>query len=251
MIKVILCGASGKMGKFIASCIKEDEEMRVVAGVDKVNNGQDFPIFPSFNDITVSADIIIDFSHVSLLDDILSFATKKKMPAVLATTGYNESQINKITEASKSIPVFFTFNMSLGVNLICSLAKKAASILGKGFDVEIVEKHHNQKIDAPSGTAIMLANAINSEFDDKFNYEYDRHSKRQKRPKNEIGIHSVRGGTIVGEHDVIFAGHDEVITISHSAQSKEVFAIGAIRAAKFLADKAPGLYDMNSIMSFD
>ena len=141
--------------------------------------------------------------------------------------------------------------MSLGVNLICSLAKKAAAILGDGFDIEIVEKHHNQKIDAPSGTAIMLANAVNSEFEDKKTYEYDRHSKRQKRSKNEIGIHSVRGGTIVGEHDVIFAGHDEVITVSHSAYSREVFAVGAVRAAKFLFDKPAGLYDMNSIMSFE
>jgi 4-hydroxy-tetrahydrodipicolinate reductase len=141
--------------------------------------------------------------------------------------------------------------MSIGVNLLCTLAKKAASILGDGFDVEIIEKHHNQKIDAPSGTAIMLGNAINSVFDDKLNYEYDRHSKRAKRPKNEIGFHSVRGGTIVGEHDVIFAGRDEVVTLSHQATSKQVFAVGAIRAAKFISDKPAGLYDMNNILNFD
>ncbi|MGI6279776.1 MAG: 4-hydroxy-tetrahydrodipicolinate reductase, partial [Acutalibacteraceae bacterium] len=184
-----------------------------------------------------------------LLDDILSYAQKRQMPVVLATTGYNNMQIAKIKAVSKKIPIFFTFNMSIGVNLICSLAKKAAAVLGSGFDVEIIEKHHNQKIDAPSGTAIMLANAINSQLGNNMVYEYDRHSKCQKRIKNEIGIHSIRGGTIVGEHDVIFAGHDEVITISHSALSKEVFAVGAIRAAKFLMGKAPGLYDMNSIMN--
>ena len=170
---------------------------------------------------------------------------------VFATTGYSDAQIEQIKLASKEIPIFFSFNMSLGVNLICSLAKKAASILGDGFDIEIIEKHHNQKIDAPSGTAIMLANAVNSQFDGNKVYEYDRHSIRQKRSKKEIGIHSVRGGTIVGEHDVIFAGRDEVITISHSAYSKEVFAVGGVRAAKFIAGKPAGLYDMNSILSFE
>ena len=182
---------------------------------------------------------------------MLSFALNKKIPLVIATTGYSKNQIEQINNASLEIPIFFTFNMSLGVNLICSLAKKAASILGDGFDVEIVEKHHNQKIDAPSGTAIMLANSVNEVFGDTKAYEYDRHSKRQKRSKNEIGIHSVRGGTIVGEHDVIFAGHDEVVTISHSAYSKEVFAVGAVKAAKFLYGKKAGLYDMNCIMNFE
>ena len=162
----------------------------------------------------------------------------------------NKTLIEKIKAAANVIPVFFTFNMSIGVNLLCSLAKKAALVLGSDFDVEIIEKHHNLKIDAPSGTALMLAKAVNSQFNDSYNYEYDRHSKRAKRPKNEIGIHSVRGGTIVGEHDVIFAGRDEVITLSHSATSKEVFAVGAIRAAKFIASKSSGLYDMNDIMSF-
>ena len=182
---------------------------------------------------------------------MLDYALKTKTPVVIATTGYSDDQINKIKEASKEIAIFFTFNLSLGVNLICSLAKKAADILGNAFDVEIVEKHHNQKIDAPSGTAIMLANAVNEVFDNKMKYEYDRHSKREKRPKNEIGIHSVRGGTIVGEHDVIFAGRDEVITISHSAASKAVFAAGAVKAAKFIASKKNGLYDMNNIINFD
>lgn len=251
MIKVIICGASGKMGGFVADACKSDGDIQVVAGVDKVNLGQNFPIFGDFKSINTDADVIIDFSNLILLDSILEYAIKTNTAVVLATTGYSDSQIEQIKEASKKIPVFFTFNMSLGVNLICSLAKKAAAVLGDGFDIEIVEKHHNQKIDAPSGTAIMLANAVNSCFGGEKVYEYDRHSKRQKRSPKEIGIHSVRGGTIVGEHDVIFAGHDETVTISHSAQSKEVFAVGSVKAAKFLAEKPAGLYDMNSIISFE
>lgn len=251
MIKAILCGASGKMGGYISSCCENDNEIQIVAGVDRINKGQKFPIFSKFSDINVKADVIIDFSTTALLDDLLSFAVKENLPVVIATTGYTNEQISKIKETSKIIPIFFTFNMSLGVNLLCSLAKKAAGVLGKGFDIEIIEKHHNLKIDAPSGTALMLANAINSEFNDSLKYEYDRHSKRSKRTENEIGIHSIRGGTIVGEHDVIFAGHDEVITLSHSAGSKEIFAVGAIRAAKFIFDKNAGLYDMNNIMDFN
>ena len=251
MIKVLICGASGKMGGFVAAAANEDGNFQITGGIDKVNNGQHFPIYSKFSDIKEKPDVIIDFSHPALLDDLLEYSINNNVPTVIATTGYSDAALNKIKEAAKKIPVFFTFNMSLGVNLICSLAKKAASILGNGFDVEIVEKHHNQKIDAPSGTAIMLANAVNSVFDDKMSYEYDRHSKRTKRTKNEIGIHSVRGGTIVGEHDVIFAGHDEVVTISHSAQSKEVFAVGAVRAAKFLYNRPAGLYDMNSVLSFE
>ncbi len=251
MIRAILCGASGKMGGFVASAAENDSEISIVAGVDKVNSGEKFPVFSSFSDINVDADIIIDFSNVALLDSMLDYALSQNIPLVIATTGYTEEQTGKIKKASEKIPIFFTFNMSVGVNLIAALAKKAASILGDGFDIEIIEQHHNQKIDAPSGTAIMLANAVNSVFGDSLNYEYDRHSVRRKRPKNEIGIHSVRGGTIVGKHDVIFAGHDEVITISHEAQSKEVFAVGAVRAAKFLYGKKAGLYDMNSMMSFE
>ncbi len=250
MLKAILVGASGKMGGFITDCAAADTTIEIVAGVDKVNIGQKYPVFSDFESLNVKADVIIDFSNVALLDSLLDYAIKSSTPVVIATTGYSAEQIEKIKTAASIIPVFFTFNMSIGVNLLCSLAKKAASVLGGDFDVEIIEKHHNLKIDAPSGTALMLANAVNSQFDDSYNYEYDRHSKRAKRPKNEIGIHSVRGGTIVGEHDVIFAGRDEVITLSHSATSKEVFAVGAIRAAKFIASKSSGLYDMNDIMSF-
>lgn len=251
MTDILLVGAGGKMGKFVSLAANTDSELNIKAGVDKFCEKADFPVYKSFSEVDLKVDVIIDFSNPSLLDDMLSYAIKTKTPIVIATTGYSETQTEKIKSASKEIPIFFTFNMSIGVNLICSLAKKAAEILGNKFDIEIIEKHHNQKIDAPSGTAIMLANAVNSVFDDKMSYEYDRHSKRQKRTNKEIGIHSVRGGTIVGEHDVIFAGHDEVITISHAAHSKEVFAEGAIKAAKFIIGKKPALYDMNSIMSFE
>lgn len=251
MIKAILVGACGKMGKNITECAATNDEIKIVAGVDKFNSGASFPVFSDFSKIDLEADVIIDFSNPALLNELLEFAKSKKLPLVIATTGYNESQIKQIEAASKFIPIFFTFNMSLGVNLLCSLAKRAASILGDDFDIEIIEKHHNQKLDAPSGTAIMLANALNSVFNDKLKYEYDRHTKRAKRNKNEIGIHSVRGGTIVGEHDVIFAGRDEVITLSHAAHSKQVFAVGALRAAKFIATKPNGMYDMNDILKID
>ncbi len=248
MINILLSGACGKMGNAVTRCAREDENIKIIAGVDRVESLCDYPVFNSFDNVTVTPDVIIDFSNVAVLDSLLKFAIDKNIPVVLATTGYNEQQIAKIKDTANKIPVFFTANMSLGVNLLSSLAKYAASILGGDFDVEIVEKHHNQKLDAPSGTALMLANAVNEVFDDKYSYEYDRHSKRQKRTKNEIGIHAVRGGTIVGEHDVIFAGHDEVITLSHSAQSKEVFAAGALKAAKFIVGKPTGLYNMGNIL---
>ena len=251
MIKILLVGACGKMGQNVAACVSEDKDAQIICGVDAFKKELPFPVLSDFNEVSVKPDVIIDFSNVSALEGLLAYATAQKVPCVLATTGYSPEQIEKIRAAANKIPVFFTANMSLGVNLICSLAKKAAAFLGEDFDIEIIEKHHNQKLDAPSGTALMLANAVNSQFDDKYNYEYDRHSKRQKRPKNEIGIHSVRGGTIVGEHDVIFAGCDEVITISHSAYSKQVFAAGALKAAKFIYDKPAGLYDMNDILGIE
>lgn len=237
------------MGNAVARCVKEDENLKIIAGVDRAEMLCDFPVYKSFDDVKTIPDVIIDFSHVSVLDSLLQFATKNNVPVILATTGYSAEQIAKIKDTADKIPVFFTANMSLGVNLLCSLAKSAAKILGDNFDIEIIEKHHNQKIDAPSGTALMLANAVNDVCNDKYTYEYDRHSKRQKRTKNEIGIHAIRGGTIVGEHDVIFAGHDEVITLSHSAQSKEVFAAGAVKAAKFIVGNSAGLYDMGSILN--
>lgn len=249
MTGIAICGANGKMGKTIYNCISAREDCKVIAGID-INTEQyaDFPIIDSLSKLPEKPDVIIDYSNPASLDGLLEYCLSTGTPIVLATTGYSDEQINKIKSAAEQIPVFFTFNMSLGINLLVQLAKKAASVLGDQFDIEIVEKHHNQKIDAPSGTAIMLANAINETLDNKYHYVYDRHSQRKKRDKNEIGMHAIRGGTIVGEHDVIFAGHDEVITLSHSAASKSVFAEGSINAAVYLSDKPAGLYDMSSLV---
>lgn len=249
MTGIAICGANGKMGKTIYNCISAREDCKVIAGID-INTEQyaDFPIIDSPSKLPEKPDVIIDYSNPASLDGLLEYCLSTGTPIVLATTGYSDEQINKIKSAAEQIPMFFTFNMSLGINLLVQLAKKAASVLGDQFDIEIVEKHHNQKIDAPSGTAIMLANAINETLDNKYHYVYDRHSQRKKRDKNEIGMHAIRGGTIVGEHDVIFAGHDEVITLSHSAASKSVFAEGSINAAVYLSDKPAGLYDMSSLV---
>lgn len=249
MTGIAICGANGKMGKTIYNCISAREDCKIIAGID-INTEQyaDFPIFDSPSKLPEKPDVIIDYSNPASLDGLLEYCLSTGTPIVLATTGYSDEQINKIKSAAEQIPVFFTFNMSLGINLLVQLAKKAASVLGDQFDIEIVEKHHNQKIDAPSGTAIMLANAVNETLDNKYHYVYDRHSQRKKRDKNEIGMHAIRGGTIVGEHDVIFAGHDEVITLSHSAASKSVFAEGSINAAIYLSDKPAGLYDMSSLV---
>lgn len=250
MTKIILSGCNGKMGRAITACVKEREDCKIVAGVDlNTTPNADFPVYDTFLKVSEKADVIIDFSNPALLEKLLAFAKEKNLPLVLATTGFTKQQTDEIHEAAKEMPIFFTFNMSLGINLLVSLSKKAAALLGDSFDIEIIEKHHNQKLDAPSGTAIMLANAINDTLNDRMIFEYDRHSKREKRPKNEIGIHSIRGGTIVGEHDVVFAGHDEVITLSHQAASKEVFAVGAVKAAIFMSGKAPGLYDMNDMIT--
>ena len=249
MTGIAICGANGKMGKTIYNCISAREDCKVIAGID-INTEQyaDFPIIDSPSKLPEKPDVIIDYSNPASLDGLLEYCLSTGTPIVLATTGYSDEQINKIKSAAEQIPVFFTFNMSLGINLLVQLAKKAASVLGDQFDIEIVEKHHNQKIDAPSGTAIMLANAVNETLDNKYHYVYDRHSQRKKRDKNEIGMHAIRGGTIVGEHDVIFVGHDEVITLSHSAASKSVFAEGSINAAIYLSDKPAGLSDMSSLV---
>mgnify|MGYP002548222521 CR=1 FL=1 len=247
MLRIILSGCCGKMGGVISSICKDKSDCEIVCGVDKAGAGTDYPVFPSFEDIDVEADVIIDFSHPSLLDGLLKYAKATKTPAVIATTGLSDGQIAEIKEASKEIAVFFSFNMSLGINLLLELCKKAASVL-EGFDIEIIEKHHNLKIDAPSGTAIMLAEGINSTLNNKMIYEYDRHARRKRREPNEIGIHAVRGGTIVGEHEVMFCGRDEIITLSHSARSKEVFAAGAVSAAQFIAGRKDGLYSMKELV---
>ena len=248
MTDIILCGANGKMGNVIKDIVSKRDDCRIAAGIDLNTESDSFPIYSSFDDIKEEADVIIDFSNPALLDDLLDFAVKKSMPVVIATTGYDEGQKKQIEEASRKTSVFFTYNMSLGINLLANLAKKAVQVLGNSFDIEIIEKHHNQKIDAPSGTAIMLANAVSSKLETPPRYEYDRHSKRTKREKAEIGIHSVRGGTIVGEHEIIFAGHDEILSIKHQAMSKEIFASGALNAAVFLSTKTTGLYEMSDML---
>lgn len=249
MTKIILTGACGKMGKVIQNLVSNREDCTIVAGVDKYNdNASAFPVYETIDKVTEDADVIIDFSNPALLNDLLAFSTSKKIPVVIATTGFDECQKKQIQDASKETAVFFTYNMSLGINLLAVLAKKAVAVLGDDFDIEIIEKHHNQKIDAPSGTALMLADAICEELEQPMKYEYDRHAKREKRTKNEIGMHAVRGGTIVGEHEIIFAGRDEIITLSHSARSKELFAVGAVNAAVYMADKTSGMYDMSELV---
>ena len=249
MTRIILTGASGKMGKVIANVVDLRDDCEIVAGVDKYNDGSAaFPVYEKLSDVKEDADVVIDFSNPSLLGDLLDYGKSTNTALVIATTGFDDCEKRSITEAAKECPIFFTYNMSIGINLLANLAKKAVSVLGNDFDIEIVEQHHNQKIDAPSGTALMLADAISEEFYKPMKYEYDRHSKREKRAKDEIGIHSIRGGTIVGEHEIIFAGRDENITLSHSARSKEVFAVGAVNAAVFMNGKDAGMYDMGELV---
>lgn len=249
MTKIILSGSSGQMGCTLNQLISERNDCTIVAGISKNSDGTNkFPTFNSPNEISADADVIIDFSNPALLESILNFAISKKMPIVICTTGFSDEQITKIKDASKLIPIFFSGNTSIGINLLIELAKKAALVLGSNFNIEIIEKHHNKKIDAPSGTALMIANTINSVNSQNLSYVYERHSKREPRKNNEIGIHSIRGGTIVGQHDVIFAGKDEVLTLSHTAQSKSIFAIGALNAAIFLLSKPAGLYEMSDLL---
>ncbi len=249
MVKIILNGANGRMGKTIASCIADRDDCEIVAGVDIFANGSSgFPVYTSFEDIREAADVVIDFSHPSALDGLLNYCIKTNTAVVVSTTGFTDEQVRKIHKSAEKIPVLFSFNMSLGINLLVELAKKAAEVLGEQFDIEIVEKHHNQKIDAPSGTAIMIEKAINETMNNSLIPIFDRHSSRKKRVKNEIGMHSIRGGTIVGEHEVIFAGRDEILSISHSAASKEVFAVGSVKAALFLKGKQPKLYTMGDVV---
>lgn len=249
MVKILLSGCNGKMGKVITEFVKDKKDFKIVAGIDQFPESlSDYPVYCSFSEYSGDANVVIDFSHPSLLHELLSYIKKRKFPAVIATTGLSQEQVNEIKVLSSDIPVFYTANMSLGVNLLIELCKKAARVLGDDFDIEIIEHHHNQKIDAPSGTAQMIADEMNESMSSKYHYVYDRHSERKKREKNEIGIHSIRGGTIVGEHEVLFAGKDEKIILSHSAASKEVFATGAVNAAAFIVNKKPGLYNMSSLI---
>lgn len=250
MINILLSGCNGTMGKVITSHVESFDDCQIVCGVDvNLEINKKYPVYDDTQNIQEKVDVIIDFSHPAALNTILDYALKKKIPAVIATTGLSQEQIAQIDNASKHIPIFFSANMSIGVNLVSELAQKAATILNGQFDIEIVEAHHNQKIDAPSGTALMLADAISEKFDTPPRYEFDRHSKRMKRSQNEIGIHSVRGGTIVGEHEIIFAGNDEVIKITHTAMSKHIFANGSINAARFLYKQPIGKYSMKEMLN--
>ena len=250
MTKIIMSGCSGAMGRMISNLAKEDPEVEIVAGVDKVvNRDVKYPIFESIQDCDIEADVVVDFSRPDALADILNYCEERQMPAVLCTTGYSEEQVADIEAGAKKFPVLRSANMSLGINVILKLLADSTKVfVSEGFDVEIVEKHHNQKVDAPSGTALALADAVNEAAGNTYHYVYDRESKREKRDAKEIGISSVRGGTIVGDHDVIFAGNDEVITISHRAYSKAVFGKGALAAAKYMKGKAPGMYDMSDVI---
>lgn len=243
-------GCNGKMGQMISGLLAEDQEAAIVAGIDAFDDGHNpYPVFLKLSDCTVDADCVIDFSATAAMDELLDYCTKKRIPCVLCTTGLSAEQLQHVKVASESVAVLRSANMSLGINLLQQLLKKAADVLAPaGFDIEIIEKHHNLKVDAPSGTALALADSINEELGNAYEYVYDRSGRREKRPHSEIGISSLRGGTIVGEHDVVFAGADEVITFSHTAYSKAVFGKGAIQAAKFLVGKPAGMYDMSNVI---
>ena len=250
MTKVIMHGCNGRMGRMISDLIAADADIEIVAGVDAVcETPNSYPVYKSISECKEKADEVIDFSTASIIDGLLDWCVAEQVPCVLCTTGLSEEQLQHVSEASKKVAVLKSANMSLGINMLLKLLKEATPIFADaGFDIEIVEKHHNQKLDAPSGTALALADAINEELDNEYEYKYDRSQVREKRAKKEIGISAVRGGTIVGDHDVIFAGSDEVITFSHRAYSRAVFGKGAIQAAKFLAGKGAGLYDMSDVI---
>lgn len=250
MIKAIMHGCNGKMGQTIAGLVAEDAEIELVAGVDTYDEGKNsFPVFTNIEECDVQADVVIDFSAAPAVDGLLAYCVNRQIPCVLCTTGLSEEQLKRVEEASGKVAILKSANMSLGINMLMKLLKEAASILvPAGFDVEIVEKHHKLKVDAPSGTALALGDSIKEALDGEYEYVYDRSSRRQKRPQAEIGFSAVRGGTIVGDHDVIFAGADEVITFSHSSYSKAVFGKGAVQAAKFLKGKPAGLYQMSDVI---
>ena len=250
MVNVIMHGCNGKMGRVITNLVEEDDNIQIVAGIDAYTGmANEYPVFASIKECDVKADAIIDFSVTAAIDDLLDYAVSTKTPVVVCTTGLSANQLEKINEASKSVAVLRSANMSLGINTLMKILKIATDVLAdRGFDIEIVEKHHNHKVDAPSGTALALADCINQELNNEYDYTYDRSTVREKRKKNEIGISAVRGGTIVGEHEVIYAGTDEVIEIKHTAYSKAIFAKGAIDAAKFLANKEAGMYDMSDVI---
>lgn len=251
MLKIMLSGCNGRMGRVIADIVAAREDCRIVAGLD-INTAKNdtFPVFADPFEFKGECDVIIDFSNASSTEHLLLFCEKHSTPIVICTTGHSPEQLQKIRHASTLVPVFRSGNMSLGINLMLDLLRKAAVVLGDGYDVEIIEQHHNQKLDAPSGTALMLADAVREALPHDAAYCYDRHERREKRPAHEIGIHAVRGGTIVGEHSVLFCGRDEIIELKHSALSREVFAVGAVNAALFMGlCTQPGMYDMSDVIA--
>lgn len=252
MIKILMHGCNGKMGRMITEIVKNDDNAVISAGVDAYTEvPNDYPVFDSLEKCDVDADVVIDFSNASAVDKLLDYCVEKKLPVVLCTTGLSEEQLEKVKAASQQTAILKSANMSMGINLLLKLLAEAAKVLGPaGYDIELVERHHNQKVDAPSGTALALADSINDALGNKYTYVYDRSRERKKRENNEIGISAVRGGTIVGDHEVIFAGTDEVIEFKHSAYSRSVFGKGAVEAAKFLAGKEPGMYDMGDVIRF-
>ena len=250
MVKIIMHGCNGKMGQVITGIVAADKDAEIVAGIDIVDNRQNpYPVFTNIDDCNVEADVIIDFASAKAIDKLLDYVETRKIPVVLCTTGLSEEQLARVEEVSKKVAVLKSANMSLGINTLFKVLKSVSPLLAEaGFDIEIVEKHHHFKVDAPSGTALALGDAINESLPEKYEYKFDRSQDRIPRPKNEIGFSSVRGGTIVGEHDVIFAGEDEVITFSHTAYSKSVFAKGAVEAAKFLKGQPAGHYTMKEVI---
>ncbi len=251
MTKIIMHGCNGKMGQVITGLCREDNEIEIVAGIDISNHIEnEYPVFTNINECNIPADAIIDFASAKAVDGLLDYSVEHQIPLVLCTTGLTPEQNEAVAEATKKVAVLKSANMSLGINMLLDLLQKAARVLAPaGFDMEIVEKHHNQKIDAPSGTALALADSLNEALDYAYAYKYDRTQEREKREKMEIGIQAVRGGNIVGEHEVIFAGTDEVITFEHTAYSKSVFAKGAMEAAKFLKGKPAGFYNMRDVIA--
>lgn len=251
MVKAIMHGCCGHMGQVISQLVEKDPEIEIVAGLDIVDNGKNsYPVFTDMNACQVEADVIIDFSSAKAADALLAYSAQRQIPLVLCTTGLSAEQLEKVEETAKKVAVLRSANMSLGINTLMKLLKDAARVLaGAGFDVEVVEKHHRLKLDAPSGTALALADSVNEAMGNAYEYVYDRSQRREQRPDKEIGISAVRGGTIVGEHEVIFAGPDEVIEFKHTAHSKTVFGKGAVEAAKFLAGKPAGKYDMSDVIN--
>ena len=248
MLKIALSGCSGRMGRVISDIVSSRDGMEIAVGFDiRTEQYADFPIYKDFAEYQGDCDVVIDFSNAALTERLLDYCEARRLPVVICTTGHSAEQLDRIRAASASIPVFRSGNMSIGINLMSELLKKSASVLGDKYDVEIIEKHHNQKLDAPSGTASMLADAVASALPYKAEYVYDRHERREKRPAHEIGISAVRGGTIVGEHSVLFCGRDE---IKHTALSREVFAVGAVDAAEYMATRTQsGMYDMNDVIA--